>query len=360
MTLSQKSLRTLTTASCSASYLPPDTLTLNGNPEDIQSSKRTQACLANLRAFRASLESHDPSLPKLSTFPLRIVTENNFPTAAGLASSAAGFAALVRAVADLYDLPQTPEQLSLIARQGSGSACRSLMGGFVAWRAGETSDGSDSIAECIAPESHWPELRALILVCSEEKKSIGSTQGMQLTTTTSELFPVRAKEIVPRRMTEMESAIKSRDFEAFAKITMQDSNNFHACCYDTWPPIHYLNDASLAAINAVTTINRRAGKLVAAYTFDAGPNAVIYYLAENTHLVAGVFKFFLVNVPGWEGEYGDDNAIQYNSFGGLEATAVRILKGKVKRVICTAIGGGPEASEAHLVDPRGRPVEVAA
>ena len=111
VTLSQRSLRTLTTASCSSIYPAEDTLNLNGKPQEIQSSKRTLACLSNLRALRKALEEADSSLPKLSSFPLRIVSENNFPTAAGLASSAAGFAALVRAVADLYHLPQSPREL---------------------------------------------------------------------------------------------------------------------------------------------------------------------------------------------------------------------------------------------------------
>ncbi|KAF7620095.1 hypothetical protein AFLA_000121, partial [Aspergillus flavus NRRL3357] len=102
LNLSQRSLRTLTTASCSAKYPTADELILNGKPQDIQSSKRTLACLSNLRSLRQELEAADSSLPRLSTLPLRIVSENNFPTAAGLASSAAGFAALVRAVADLY------------------------------------------------------------------------------------------------------------------------------------------------------------------------------------------------------------------------------------------------------------------
>src|SRR5271170_5898325 len=262
VTLSQGDLRAHTTATCSESYSPePDSLVLNGQPEDIQASKRTLACLFSLRSLRAKLESADSSLPKLSSYPLRIASKNNFPTAAGLASSAGGFAALVRAIADLYELPHTPEQLSLIARQGSGSACRSLMGGYVAWRAGNKPDGSDSMAEEVAPASHWPEMRALILVVSAEKKGVASTAGMQTTVQTSTLFPTRASEVVPRRMQVMEAAIASKDFESFARITMQDSNTFHAVCLDSWPPIHYLNDVSRAAMNGVETINRHAGKL---------------------------------------------------------------------------------------------------
>ncbi|KIX95645.1 uncharacterized protein Z520_08765 [Fonsecaea multimorphosa CBS 102226] len=351
VTLSQKSLRTHTTASCSESFTGPDTLVLNGEKEDIQSSKRTQACLKVLRSLREALEAKDASLPKLSKWTLRLVSTNNFPTAAGLASSAAGFAALVRAIADLYELPQSAKELSLIARQGSGSACRSLMGGYVAWRAGTKEDGSDSLAEEVAPVSHWPEMRALILVVSAEKKGVPSTAGMQTTVETSTLAPARFKEIVPKRMQEIERAIEERDFETFARVTMQDSNSFHAICLDSWPPIHYLNDVSRAAMNAVETANRKAGKMICAYTFDAGPNAVIYYLQEHTHQVAGVFRNILPQVPGWEGEFGE--SVHPNEYGGLEQKTLMTLKAGVSRVICTAVGGAPEKVETHLVDSRG-------
>src|SRR5271154_6914658 len=90
VTLSQRDLRTHTTASCSQFYSGPDSLVLNGTPEDIQSSKRTLACLKHLRSLREALEKADHTLPRLSTFTLKIVSANNFPTAAGLASSAAG------------------------------------------------------------------------------------------------------------------------------------------------------------------------------------------------------------------------------------------------------------------------------
>lgn len=244
----------------------------------------------------------------------------------------------------------------MIARQGSGSACRSLMGGYVAWRAGTNKDGSDSLAEEVAPASHWPEMRALVLVVSAEKKGVPSTAGMQTTVETSTLATARFNEIVPRRMKEIEKAIHDRDFETFARITMQDSNSFHAICLDSWPPIHYLNDVSRAAMNAVETANRKAGKLVAAYTFDAGPNAVIYYLDEHTHQVAGVFRNILPNTPGWEGEFGD--AIGKNEYGSLEQKTLMTLKAGVSRVICTGVGGGPEKIDQHLVDAKGNAVPV--
>jgi Diphosphomevalonate decarboxylase-like N-terminal domain len=99
-------------------------------------------------------------------------------TAAGLASSASGFAPLVASLSTLYELLASPGDLSLIARQGSGSACRSLMGGFVAWKQGVKDDGSDSFAVQLTPREHWPDLHALIIVVSDDKKGTSFTAGM--------------------------------------------------------------------------------------------------------------------------------------------------------------------------------------
>ncbi|KAK0655382.1 GHMP kinase [Cercophora newfieldiana] len=236
--------------------------------------------------------------------PLHLVSENNFPTAAGLASSAAGLATFMRAIANLYELPASPSELSLIARQGSGSgsACRSLFGGYVAWRIGSAADGSDSMADQVVEAAHWSEMRALILVVSAAKKGVSSTSGMQQTVATSGLYQERITRVVPQNMDAMEKAIKERDFAAFAEVTMRDSNSFHATCADTYPPIFYMNDVSRAAIRAVEAINAAAGRTVAAYTFDTGPNAVIYYLEQDTEAVVGTFYHVLGDMDGWKRE----------------------------------------------------------
>jgi diphosphomevalonate decarboxylase len=351
VTLSQADLRTLTTASCSASYPEGDSLILNGESSDI-SGARTQACFRELRARRAALEAADASLPKLSTYALRLVSENNFPTAAGLASSAAGFAALVRAIADLYELPDSPSELSLVARQGSGSACRSLFGGYVAWRMGSNVDGSDSKADQVAEASHWPDMRALILVVSAAKKGVSSSSGMQQTVATSGLFQQRIATVVPANMDLMEESIRDRDFAKFAEVTMRDSNSFHSTCADTYPPIFYMNDVSRAAIRAVEAINEAAGKTVAAYTFDAGPNAVIYYLAQDEEAVVGTFAPLLSGVGGFK-----ESAQGLKSSVTLDETIAGIIKGGVSRVIQTGVGEGPIKSDEYLVGEDGQPVK---
>lgn len=159
------------------------------------------------------------------------------------------------------------------------------MGGYVGWNAGDKDDGSDSKAYQVAPVSHWPEMRALILVASAAKKDVSSTAGMQATVATSTLFQSRARDAVPKRMGEMTKAIQEKDFERFAKVTMMDSNSFHACCADTYPPIFYMNDVSRAVVRFVEVLNEKAGRTVCAYTYDAGPNAVIYYEEANADLM---------------------------------------------------------------------------
>ncbi|KAM9902725.1 hypothetical protein OXX69_008197 [Metschnikowia pulcherrima] len=319
VTLAQEDLRTLTSAATSSTF-KKDNLWLNGVEEGIK-GERTVACLKDLRKLRKALEDADSSLPKFSEWGVHIVSENNFPTAAGLASSAAGFAALVVAIAKLYELPQSMSEISKIARKGSGSACRSLFGGYVAWEMGEAADGEDSKAVEVAPLDHWPSMKAAILVVSDDKKDTPSTTGMQTTVATSDLFQYRIKEVVPRRFEEMKKSIVERDFETFGDLTMKDSNSFHA-----------------------------EGKIIAAYTFDAGPNAVIYYEEQNENKVLGLIHKYFQKVSGWEKVANkvstfEDSSIEFDT---------EAYKG-VSRIILTKIGPGPQETSESLVNEQGLP-----
>jgi len=217
---------------------------------------------------------------------------------------------------------------------------------------GSAASGDDSQAVPVAAEAHWPGIRALILVVSAAKKDVASTAGMQATVATSALFTARAAEVVPARMRAMRAVIEARDFPRFGELAMRDSNGFHATCLDTWPPIFYLNDASRAAIRAVEAVNAHAGRIVAAYTFDAGPNAVIFYEEEQEALVVGAFRAVLRGVGGWTGE-GTAAAVEV-TFDEKIASA---LKEGVSRVIQTSVGPGPVKVTDHLVDAEGNPVE---
>ena len=221
----------------------------------------------------------------------------------------------------------------------------------MAWEMGANEDGSDSVAVEVAPASHWPTMRALILVVSAEKKGVSSTSGMQITVATSELSKHRFAVVVPKHMEAMKKAIQEKDFETFGKVTMVESNSFHATCLDTFPPIFYMNDVSKAAIRAVEDINTRAGKIIAAYTFDAGPNAVIYYEEENTDAVAGALKGVLGELDGWEGK-----EVKVQDTKALDAKAVQALKDGVSRVILTSVGEGPIRTQDSLISTIGEPI----
>jgi len=175
---------------------------------------------------------------------------------------------------------------------------------------------------------------------------------MQITVSTSKLFQRRAEIVVPGQMKVMEAAILAKDFENFAKVTMMESNSFHATCLDTFPPIFYLNDVSRAAIRVVENINEKAGKLVAAYTFDAGPNAVIYYEAQNEAAVAGALKSVLGDLDGWQAK--EVKEVQPE---GLDERAVEVLRNGVSRVILTGVGEGPIRTTESLIGENGEPIQ---
>lgn len=175
-------------------------------------------------------------------YKLHICSENNFPTAAGLASSAAGYACFVYTLATLYGVEN--EELSAIARLGSGSACRSIYGGFVHWKKGKLPDGSDSIAVQIAPAEHWPEMHVVVLVVSDTKKKVSSSLGMAQGVRNSAILKYRASDCVPSRVTQIRQAILDKNFPIFGELTMKESNQFHAVCLDTYPPCVYMNDVS--------------------------------------------------------------------------------------------------------------------
>ncbi len=256
------SLRTITSVRFDGK-LKTDWLILNGTQASQQELARAKKVLDSVRKA-AKIKAH-----------AAVASENSFPTAAGIASSASGFAALACAAADAAGLNASARELSVFARLGSGSACRSVLGGFVEWRMGSKRDGSDSYAVQIAPARHWPSLRNVIAITDFDRKRVGSAEGMELTTRTSALYPERVKSR-PRIVRMMKKAIAERDLASFLELAMRESSHMHAVMLDTFPPIMYLNDVSREIIRAVHEFNARKGGICAGYTFDAGPNAHVY------------------------------------------------------------------------------------
>lgn len=216
---------------------------------------------------------------------------------------------------------------------------------------------------------HWPEMRAIILVVSDKEKDTSSTYGMETSKTTSALLAYRAQEVVQPRLEAIEKAFLEKDFETFGRITMQDSNQFHAICLDTYPPIFYMNDTSKLIIKLCTIINEHFGCVKAAYTFDAGPNAVIYCLDKDASLIFSVMtKYF--PAPGAVRDYCNNvvefaDAVSKHAFlpAGLVAALAKTgrtpVAGDVKYMFHTRSGPGPvqqPQSEALLSPTTGLPV----
>ncbi|XP_029623433.1 diphosphomevalonate decarboxylase isoform X2 [Salmo trutta] len=287
VTLHQDQLKTTTTVACSRSF-QEDCIWLNGKEEDI-TQPRLQSCLREIRRLarkRRSDGEADVDAAGLS-HKVHICSVNNFPTAAGLASSAAGYACLVYTLSRVMGVEG---ELSVVSRQGSGSACRSMYGGFVQWIMGQQGDGKDSLAQQVEPETHWPELRVLVLVVSSERKPVGSTSGMQTSVETSSLLKV-------------------------------------------------------------------------AYTFDAGPNAVIYTLQQNVEEFVQVVKhLFPPEINGGQFLKGLPVAPTTLSEELKQAIGMEPMVKGISYIISTKAGPGPRVVEdpsEHLLGSDGLPKESA-
>lgn len=208
----------------------------------------------------------------------KIVSQNNFPTGAGLASSAAGFAALALACSKALGLPTDPKSLSILARRGSGSATRSVLGGFVEWKKGEKADGSDSYAEQIADENHWPEFRILAVITSRKEKKVKSRAGMAQTVKTCPFYP-KWLETVEEDLRLVRDGILEKNFTLVGSTAEYNCLKMHATMITTKPPIIYWNPATLEVIHAVQ--GWREEGLESYFTIDAGPQVKVLCLEKD-------------------------------------------------------------------------------
>lgn len=254
-----------------------DSLLLGGEPAGPAALERVARHLDVLRAH-AGLDGH-----------ARVESTNNFPSGAGVASSASAFAALTLAALTAAGIAESSESLSRLARRGSGSACRSIMGGFAEWRAG-TGD-ADSFATQLAPGEHWA-LVDLVAVISAAPKAIGSTEGHRLAATS----PLQAARVAdaPRRLAQCREAILRRDFDALAEVVELDSLMMHAVMMTSTPPLLYWMPTTVEILQAVASWRR--GGLGVCATIDAGPN--VHCLCEPG--AAPAVEGALASVPGVE------------------------------------------------------------
>ncbi|MCB9112211.1 MAG: diphosphomevalonate decarboxylase [Anaerolineales bacterium] len=202
-----------------------------------------------------------------------VTSENNFPSGAGIASSAAAFAALAVAASKAAGLDLSEPELSILARRGSGSASRSIPAGFVEWKMGE--DEADSYSFSIAPVDHW-NLADCVAIVSASHKKTGSTEGHAIAGT-SPLQNARVAD-ANRRLDICRNAILKKDFEAFANIIEHDSDMMHSVMMTSNPPLMYWQSATVEIFHQVR--EWRASGLPVGYTVDAGPNVHVLCLGE--------------------------------------------------------------------------------
>ncbi|HEY9724236.1 MAG TPA: diphosphomevalonate decarboxylase [Oscillatoriaceae cyanobacterium] len=239
--------------------LSEDRFVLDGQPAREADRAKVSAFLDRVRALantrvRATVES-----------------ANHVPTAAGLASSASAFAALAAASTRALGLSLDDEALSRLARVGSGSACRSIYGGFAEWRRGARADGLDSFAVPLASAEHW-DLRMVVAVLEAGPKAVSSREGMRRTVASSVFYPGWLAG-VEADLADARAAIAARDLDALGRVAEANALKMHATTLGATPPFTYWRGQTLVLLQAVAELRARG---VGAYaTIDAGPNVKV-------------------------------------------------------------------------------------
>jgi diphosphomevalonate decarboxylase len=201
----------------------------------------------------------------------QVRSRNDFPTGAGLASSASGFAALALACDAALELGLSLPELSVLARRGSGSAARSLLGGFAEMRPGSAPDGHDAFAVALAAPDHVP-IRLVVALTTLEEKDIGSTEGMQRSEATSP-FHAAWLASVPNDLADMRAAIAAADLERIGTLAESSCLRMHAVMMGARPPLLYWNASTLGAMHAVRDLRKQGTG--AWFTIDAGPQVKV-------------------------------------------------------------------------------------
>ena len=255
--------------------LEQDELTLNGQITHGMALERVSALLERVRRMAG-----------VGLFA-QVESSNNFPAGTGIASSASAFAALALAASHAAGLALSERELSRLARRASGSACRSIPGGFVEWQAGE--DDESSYAFSLAPPEHW-DIADCVALVSMAHKSTGSYEG-HATADSSVLQQARIAD-APRRLDICRQAVLQHDFQALAEIMELDSNMMHAVMLTSTPPLQYWLPPTLGIMQAVAAW-RQSG-LPACYTIDAGPNVHVICQKDATSQVSERLR----DIPG--------------------------------------------------------------
>ncbi|WP_405098514.1 diphosphomevalonate decarboxylase [Oceanobacillus sp. FSL H7-0719] len=259
--------------------LTEDMFTLNDTPETGEIFRRVTTFLDLVRRLAGKEQLY-----------ANVKSMNQVPTAAGLASSASGFAALAAASTKAIGLELTDAELSRLTRQGSGSSSRSIYGGFAQWEMGKEEDGSDSYAIPIAPQEHW-DIRMAAVVLSSKMKKISSREGMRRTVETSPFYDGWLQSI-PADLDGIKKAIQAKDFTRVGEIAEANCLKMHATSLGAKPPFTYWLDATVRVMHQVQEMREQG--IPAYFTIDAGPNVKVLYLPEHEKAVEKILR----EIPG--------------------------------------------------------------
>ncbi|WP_338489820.1 diphosphomevalonate decarboxylase [Ruoffia tabacinasalis] len=250
-----------------------DTFTLDGQIQDINAIEKVSRFI---NMFRDLSGIHRP---------VHVKSTNHVPTAAGLASSASAFAALASACNDLFGTNLSNKELSTYARRGSGSATRSLFGGFTVWHKGIGDEPDSSYAEMI-DEADW-DIGMLVVMINKEQKKISSRVGMEHTIKTSPFYKLWP-ETVAEDLEAIIPAIENRDFPTIGQIAEHNAMKMHATIIAADPSMTYWEPESLTAMNIVRDL-REAG-IPCYFTMDAGPNVKVLCRLSQAEEIKKAFE----------------------------------------------------------------------
>ncbi|MFX0115192.1 MAG: diphosphomevalonate decarboxylase [Candidatus Hodarchaeota archaeon] len=258
--------KTTTTIDFSLDY-EKDSIIIDGQPASIAAFKRAIDHVERLRRLAGS------------RLKCKLVSKNTFPMGTGIASSASGFAALTVAACSALELELTPRELSSWARLGSGSATRSIFGGYVRWRVATTHH--ESYAEQILPEDKW-RLADLVAIVSTKHKKVTSKEG-HLLAKSSPLLSGRLASL-HESIGRTQTAIVERDFPSLGETMEQDALIMHSVMMTSFPPLLYWNGVSIDIMHKIHEL-RLQEDLQCYFTLDAGPNVHIITLPEEAEAV---------------------------------------------------------------------------
>ncbi|MBI2611620.1 diphosphomevalonate decarboxylase [Candidatus Gottesmanbacteria bacterium] len=218
------------------------------------------------------------NLAKMKLFA-KVATQNSFPKGAGIASSASGFAALTIAASSALNLKLSQKDLSILARIGSGSACRSIPDGFVEWKKGY--DTNTSYAYSLFPENYW-DIRDVIVIVSSERKKVSTTKGHE-NAESSLFFKTRISHIT-QRISLLKSALQNKDFNTFGELIEKEAIEMHTIMMTQTPPLYYWNNVTMNIIHKV--LQWREEDIPIFFTIDAGPNVHLICEGKNEKKVS--------------------------------------------------------------------------